>query len=454
MRTAGSEKKYPTAHQPVQTITLSFAIVILVGAVILMLPICSRNGQFTPFVDALFTATTATCVTGLIVYDTFLHWSTIGHVVILLLIQIGGLGLLTIVTFFNITLGRKLGLRGVHLASETANAIDLTDAPQLIKTIMLVSFSCEAVGALLLMVQFVPQYGSEGIFLSVFLSVSAFCNAGIDLLGREGAYSSLVHYNNNPYVLFIIAALIILGGLGFVVWKDLLLYRKTKKLLLHTRVVLLITGVLLVSGTLFFLLFEWDNPDTLAPLPVWQRFCASAFHSVSARTAGFNTVDMNALKGITKMLLILLMFIGAAPGSTGGGIKVTTFAVLMMTVVSVIRGREDTVIFRRKVDKHIVYKALAIAFFGLTLVILATSVIYFTSAETVDGMNALLESVSAFATVGLSAGISAAANLPSKLVLILAMYFGRVGPVSFALALTLRQGRRHEVLPGGKITVG
>ncbi len=454
MLNAGSEKKHPAVHQPVQTITLSFAVVILVGAVLLTMPFCSRDGEFTSFIDALFTATTATCVTGLVVYDTYQKWSTIGHVIILLLIQIGGLGLLTFVTFFNIALGRKLGLRGVHMASETTNALNVVDAPKLVKTIVLVSFGCEAVGALLLMAQFIPRYGREGIFLSIFLAVSAFCNAGIDLLGREGAYSSLIHYNDNPYVLFVIGALIILGGLGFVVWQDLFHYRKTKKLLLHTRIVLVVTAILIAAGSLLFLIFEWDNPKTLGSLPVWQKMCASIFQSVSARTAGFNTVDMASMKGLTKMIMIILMFIGASPGSTGGGIKTTTFAVLIMTVVSVIRGRDETVILHRRVDKSIVYKALAIAFFGLTLVITATSVIYFTSGETIDGMNALFESTSAFATVGLSAGITSIANLPSKLVLILTMYFGRVGPVSFAIALTLRQGKRHEIIPDGKITVG
>lgn len=451
---AGPEKKHPAVHRPVRTIATSFVIVILVGAVLLMMPFSSRDGAFTPFVDALFTATTATCVTGLVVFDTYLKWSAIGQAVILLLIQIGGLGLLTIVTFFNIALRRKLGLRGVHMASETANALDVVDAPKLIKTIMVVSFSCEAIGALLLMAHFVPKYGREGVFMSVFLAVSAFCNAGIDLLGREGAYASLTNYGDNPYVLFIIMALIIVGGLGFLVWQDLFHYRKTRKLLLHTRIVLVVSGILILSGTILFLLFEWDNPGTLAPLSFFEKLLNSMFQSVSSRTAGFNTVDIGSLKGITKMFMIILMFIGASPGSTGGGIKTTTFAVLIMTVLSVVLGREETVVFKRRVDKAIVYKALAIAFFSITLVLVATSIIYFTSAETTDGMNALFESTSAFATVGLSTGVTTVANLPSKIVLILAMYLGRVGPVSFAIALTLRQGKRHEVIPDGKITVG
>ncbi|MFA9381136.1 MAG: TrkH family potassium uptake protein [Acetanaerobacterium sp.] len=454
MHFAGTDKRQRPAHRPVRTITLSFAFVILVGTVVLMMPFSSRSGSFTPFFDALFTATSATCVTGLVLYDTFLQWSAIGQAIILVLIQIGGLGLLTITTFFNLAIGRKLGLRGVHLASETANALDLPDAPKLVKTIMLVSFSCEAVGALLLMVHFVPSYGREGVFLSVFLAVSAFCNAGFDLLGREGAYSSLSHYNDNPYVLLVIVLLIVLGGLGFLVWKDLAQYRKTKKLLLHTRVVIVMTGALIVFGTFVFLLFEWNNGQTLGALPASQRFVASLFQSVTTRTAGFNTIDMNSLNGVTKMFVIILMFIGAAPGSTGGGIKITTFAILVMTVVSVVRGQDETIIFKRRVDKHVVYKALAVVLFAFMFILVATSIIYFTSVENIDGMNALFESVSAFCTVGLSTGVTAVANLPSRLMIILSMFFGRVGPVSFALALTLRQGRRHEIIPDGKIIVG
>ncbi len=454
MRLSGSQKKHIATNQPVRVICLSFIIVIMLGTIILTLPFCSKDGQFTPFLDALFTATSATCVTGLVVYDTFLKWSFAGQLIILLLIQIGGLGILTITSFFNIALGRKLGLRGAHLASETANALDLSDTPRLLKAIMLVSFLFETVGALLLMADFVPRYGSDGVFLSIFLSVSAFCNAGFDLLGREGEYISLSHYNDNTYVLVIISFLIIFGGLGFLVWKDLAQYRKTKKLLLHTRVVLVVSGILIAAGTLMFLLFEWHNEKTIGSLPIAQRILASYFQSVTSRTAGFNSVDMLGMNSITKLFMIILMFIGASPGSTGGGIKTTTFAVIIITVASVVSGREDAVLFKRRVDKPIVYKALSISVFAVIIVLTTMSVIYFTSEEAIDGMNALFESVSAFSTVGLSTGVTQIANIPSRIVLIIAMFIGRVGPVSMALSLSLRQGRRAEIIPEGKILVG
>ncbi len=452
MITHHAEKRHFMAQNPVRTICISFALVILAGTVLLTLPICSRDGKFTPLLDALFTATSATCVTGLIVYDTYQKFTAIGQAVILLLIQIGGLGLLTITSFFNIILGRKLGLRSAHLASESANSVELPDTPRLLKTIMLVSLLCEGVGALLLMPHFVPRHGSAGIGISVFLAVSAFCNAGFDILGREGAYVSLINYNDDPYVLIIISSLIIMGGLGFVVWKDLAQYRRTKKLMLHTKIVVIVTVTLIILGTLGFLALEWNNPKTLGALTVPQRFLASYFQSVTTRTAGFNSIDMAGMGSVSKLLTVVLMFIGAAPGSTGGGIKVTTFTVLLLTVASVMRGRDETIIMKRKVDKQIVYKALAIMFLAGGLVLVTTFIIYFTMDE--ESIDALFEATSAFGTVGLSVGISPRANTASKIAMILTMFLGRVGPVSLPLALAFRQHKRHEVIPEGKILVG
>lgn len=449
-----TEKRHHFVQQPVQTICISFGLVILAGTFLLTMPFCSKDGTFTPVLDAMFTATSATCVTGLIVYDTYQKFTPIGQVVILSLIQVGGLGLLTITSFFNVILGRKLGLRSAHLASQSANSIELPDTPRLLKTIMLVSLFCEATGALLLMFDFIPRYGAEGIWISVFLAVSAFCNAGFDILGREGAFMSLCNYNDDPYVLIIISSLIILGGLGFVVWKDLAHYKRNKRLMLHTKIVLIGTAALVLSGMLGFLLLEWNNPQTLGELPVPQRFLAAYFQSVTTRTAGFNSVDNAALGSVSKLLSVLLMFIGACPGSTGGGIKVTTFTVLLLTVASVIRGREDTVIAKRRIDKQMVYKALAIFFLSGFLVLATTFIIYFTMPERVDSIDALFEATSGFGTVGLTVGISPKANAASKIALILTMFLGRVGPVSLMLALAFKQQSRHEVIPEGKILVG
>ncbi len=452
-----AQSKRHSASLPMRMIAISFAMVILAGTLLLMLPVSSNDGQATDFLDCLFTATSATCVTGLIVFDTYLKWSMFGKIVILVLIQIGGLGLITFTTFFNVAIGRKLGLRNMQLAQESLNSTTFFDVTHLVKAVVLISMAMEFCGAVLLCTTFVPKYGAEGIFMSIFMSVSAFCNAGFDLLGMEGEYVSLCNYNGNPVVIFTISFLIIIGGLGFLVWKDIYTYRKTKILMLHTKIVLIMTGTLIVSGMLIFLLLEWNNPATLGGLSLPEKFSAAFFQSVTLRTAGFNSVDVNSLHSLTKLGSIVLMFIGAAPGSTAGGVKVTTFAVIVMTVVSVIRGKGDTIILKRRVEKNVVYKALAVVSIALFVVCISTITIYFSNPDPaeVTGVNALFESVSAFGTVGISTGVTGVANAPSKIALILTMFIGRVGPVSLALALAMRgKPPRDVIVPDGKILVG
>ncbi len=430
---------------------------ILVGTLLLMLPVSSRAGAFTPFLDCLFTATSSTCVTGLVVHDTYAYWSAFGQCVILALIQIGGLGLVTLTTFFNIAIGRKLGLRGMHLAQESVASTG-PDINQLMKVVMITALTVETAGALLLSTVFVPEFGAEGIFISVFTSVSAFCNAGFDIFGRAEPYVSLTGYVGNPIVVGTVGMLIIVGGIGFIVIHDLLQYRRTKKLLLHTRIVIISTVSLILVGMAFTAVCEWDNPFTLGGLSgTGERLGAAWFHSVSCRTAGFNVFPLEPMHDITKILSSLLMFVGAAPGSTGGGIKCTTFAVIFMTVYCVVRGDEDTVIFRRKVEKSAVYKSLAVMILGILAVTVTAACIVATMSRThaVTGVDALFESVSAFATVGLSAGISAVANTLSRILLIFEMYIGRLGPVTFFLALAMRPtANRKEILPVGKIQIG
>lgn len=430
---------------------------ILVGTLLLMLPVSSRAGAFTPFLDCLFTATSSTCVTGLVVHDTYAYWSAFGQCVILALIQIGGLGLVTLTTFFNIAIGRKLGLRGMHLAQESVASTG-PDINQLMKVVMITALTVETAGALLLSTVFVPEFGAEGIFISVFTSVSAFCNAGFDIFGRAEPYVSLTGYVGNPIVVGTVGLLIIVGGIGFIVIHDLLQYRRTKKLLLHTRIVIISTVSLILVGMAFTAVCEWDNPFTLGGLSgTGERLGAAWFHSVSCRTAGFNVFPLEPMHDITKILSSLLMFVGAAPGSTGGGIKCTTFAVIFMTVYCVVRGDEDTVIFRRKVEKSAVYKSLAVMILGILAVTVTAACIVATMSRThaVTGVDALFESVSAFATVGLSAGISAVANTLSRILLIFEMYIGRLGPVTFFLALAMRPtANRKEILPVGKIQIG
>lgn len=453
------KKRSSLVTSPARAISLSFFAVIAVGTLLLTLPISSRDGQFTPLLDALFTATSATCVTGLVLFDTATKWTLFGQVTIIALIQIGGLGLVTITTFFNIAIGKRLGFRSMQRAQEAINLDGVMDINHMISIVVKASLIVEGIGALLLCTVFIPKYGIQGLFISAFLAISAFCNAGFDVLGGlEGQFASLSNYNGNFIVIFTVTLLIIIGGLGFVVWADLIESRKTKKLMLHSRVVLLITGILILVGTILFLICEWGNPETLARLPVGQKVAAAYFQSVSTRTAGFNSIDIAAMNPLTKVIAMLLMFIGAAPGSTGGGIKVTTMAVMVMTVVSVVKGREDTVIMRRKVVKSTVYKALSIVSLAALLVIFAGGIIYFTTPEIKieSGIDALFEAVSAFATVGLSSGVTAIANVPSKLVLILTMFTGRVGPISFVLSLAAKAGgaKKNEVMPDGRIMVG
>ena len=441
---------------PAQVIAISFMTVIIVGSILLMMPVSSRSGTSTAFLDALFTATSATCVTGLVVFDTFTHWSFFGQAIILLLIQIGGLGLVTITSFFNIALGRKLGLRSMQLAQESINSNSITDIARIIKFVVTASLTIELTGALLLSFTFVPKYGFEGIWISFFLAVSGFCNAGFDILGRESEFTSLSNYVGNINVNLTISALIILGGLGFLVWRDIINYHKTKKLLMHTKIVLTVTGILIFSGFLIFLVCEWNNPATLGNLSFGKKLLSAFFQSVSTRTAGFNTIDIGALNWDTKILSCFLMFIGAAPGSTGGGIKITTATVVIMTVYSVISGKDETTIFGRTIPHSTVYKSLAISVLALLGVTITSGVIYGTLGNAAYSViDTFFESVSAFATVGLSCGVTSAANFISKLLLIFLMFVGRVGPVSFAISLTFRKvSPKEEILPEAKIMVG
>lgn len=442
---------------PARVIVISFALLIVMGTLLLMLPMSSRSGQSAPLLDALFTATSATCVTGLIVRDTYTFFSTFGQIIILLLIQLGGLGLVTFATFFNMAIRRKIGLKSLYIAQESTNSDSMSDMARLVKTIFIVTISFEIIGAIVLMSQFVPEFGAHGIFISVFLSISAYCNAGFDILGFQGEYSSLVNYQDNPVVLITIMALIICGGIGFIVWHDLYHWKKTKRLTLHTKIVLVMTAILIVGGTILFAILEWDNATTLGPMNTDTKILNSAFLSVSARTAGFNSTPIETTNGITKLFLVIFMFIGAAPGGTGGGIKVTTFFVLISTVISVVKGNNETVAGKHKIDKTVVYKSFAVVIIAFTAIIISTMTIFLTShsgGAVFSEIDALFESASAFGTVGLTSGVSGLANTASRIVLILTMFIGRVGPVSLMLSLAMRPLNKNRVMPEAKIMVG
>ncbi|MDE6596623.1 MAG: hypothetical protein K2K44_11540 [Oscillospiraceae bacterium] len=442
--------------RPAAMIVLSFVIIIAIGSLLLMLPISSRDGGFTDPVAAVFTATSATCVNGLSVVDTGTYWSVFGQIVILLMIQIGGLGFVTLVSFFNFLIGKKMELHSIQMASESVNTSGFSDVKLLIRYVIRVSFGCEFAGALLLMTSLVPKYGAYGMYISVFLAISAFCNAGFDVLGVvEVPNCSLIPLSSDPVVMTVIPILIIAGGLGFMVWMDLIGYRHKKRLSLQTKIVLIFTIILIVLGMALTLVTEWTNPETIGNLSAGGKFANSFFYSVALRSAGFGTIDSASLRSITKLFSIFIMFIGAAPCSTGGGIKITTFAIIIMTVVSVIKNKNDTIIMGRKIDKESVYKSLSIIILA-ALVTCVTSTILFYSTNGIAGIDAVYEAVSALATTGLSIGVSAVSSIFSRILLCLTMFIGRVGPVSFAISISAKSENKNknEVYPEGKLMVG
>ena len=319
----------PRGYSPTQIICVSFVIVIALGTLLLSLPIASRYGRMR-VIDAMFTATSATCVTGLVVRDTWTQFTVFGQAVILVLIQVGGLGLVTLTSFFALAMRRRMGFRDLRVLGESVSADGLSKATEVLKIVIKLAAAFEAVGIVLLLFAFVPQFGAEGVWVSVFTAISAFCNAGFDLFGRFGAYSSLVPYVNNYYVQAVIMFMIMAGGLGFMVWVELAEYRKKRRLSLHAKVVLQFSAIFWVGGAVLLALLEWSNPRTMGGLSVPGKIMAALFQSVSTRTAGMNTIDLAACSPISKLLMSVLQFIGAAPGSTGGGVKVTPICFLIV----------------------------------------------------------------------------------------------------------------------------
>jgi trk system potassium uptake protein TrkH len=432
-------------------IVFSFALIILTGTLLLTLPSASRSGESIQLLDALFTATSATCVTGLVIADTLTQWSTFGQLVILALIQIGGLGMVTLATFFSVLLGRKISMRGKILAQESISDYNFSDVLQMIRSVIRITFGFEFAGAVLLSFSFVPLYGLRGFYLAAFHSISAFCNAGFDLFGN---YRSLTEFNDSPLVLYTISFLIITGGLGFIVWKDLYDFRKTRTLYLHTKLVLIISLSLIVIGAVYFYFAEGSNPATMGNLSAMEKVNASLFQSVTSRTAGYNSIPTGEMREMSLITTIFLMFIGAAPGSTGGGIKVTTFGILMIAIFSNIRGNDETIILKRNVPQMVVNKALAITGLSMLMIFVMTSIL--SGVEGIPFVQALFEVTSAFGTVGLSTGITPELSDISKVILIFTMFLGRVGPLSFAIAIALKENKKlqNTVYPEGKIMVG
>lgn len=444
--------KQKTRLSQTQVISLGFFIIIIVGTLLLMLPFSSRTGEFTPLPTALFTATSASCVTGLVAVDTYTHWSVFGQCVILAMIQIGGLGFMTLATFFFLLINRKLGLRDREILSESINTLQIGGILHLAKRIIAVTAIVEGTGAILLMLRFCPQYGLlKGAYMGIFHSVSAFCNAGFDLLGGISQFGSFVPYYNDVLVNAVLMLLIIIGGLGFLVWDDILNFGfSIKKYRLHSKIVLLMTGILIFLGAAVLLVTEWNA--SCSGMGIGDKILTALFGSVSARTAGFNTVDLAALSDGGLFTTIMLMFVGGSPGSTAGGIKTTTLITLLLYAFSYVRKERSFGIFGRRFEESALSKATAVFFTNLMLMLVATVII--TTADGLPLADVMFETASAVATVGLTTGITRSLSAVSRVVLIFLMYCGRVGSLSFAGALAEKKAPPPVMNPVEQITIG
>ena len=435
----------------VQILALGFLGVILVGALILTLPISTTKGESTNFLDALFTATSAVCVTGLIVVDTGTYWNAFGQTVIMILIEIGGLGFMSFTTLIAIILGKKITLRERLILQDAMNTFNIQGLVKMVRYVLILTVSVQFFGALLFSTQFVPEYGlGKGIFYSIFHSISAFCNAGFDILGK---FNSLTSYNSNAVVILVASALIIIGGLGFTVWSELYSSKSLRKVSLHSKMVILMTVVLVVGGTLLMFLFENNNINTIADMSFIDKVMNSFFASVTPRTAGFNSIPTDGMTTAGKFLTIILMFIGGSPGSTAGGIKTTTIGILIVTIVCVIQGREDAEVFKRRFSKDLVYKAFTLIFIGLSLVIVVTMLLSYTE-KGVSFIALFYETVSAFGTAGLTLGLTSELSNIGKVLIIFMMYLGRVGPLTVVLSITRKKRNTGIKYPEGKILIG
>lgn len=445
-------KKLMRRLTPTQMIMIGFCLVVLTGTLLLMLPISTREGIVTPPVNALFTAVSASCVTGLVIADTFQYWSVFGQCVILLLIQIGGLGFMTIGVFFAIILRRKIGLWVRGTLQESVNFIQTGGVVRLAKKIIMGTALFEGTGALILAIRFGSTMDAgQALYYGVFHSVSAFCNAGFDLMGKDGAYISLTEYSGDWVVNLVIMLLIIIGGIGFFIWNDITeTGLHIRRWSLHTKITILMTLILIFGGAALLFVLEYDN--TLVGRPLNEQILCSLFGSVTARTAGFNTVDTGALTDSSKLLTTVLMFIGGSPGSTAGGIKTTTAIVLLASVVSGLFQKRECSLFGRRIGEDTIRKAGTVLCTNLMLSV--TAVLIIVTASSLDVTDVMFEVASAMGTVGMSAGITRDLGTVSKLVLIFLMFCGRTGSFTFALSLKGHKVEPPVKLPEEKVMIG
>lgn len=441
-----------------QIILLSFLLVILIGSVLLALPISSTNGIAVPYIDALFTATTSTCVTGLVTLPTFSTWSVFGQIVILILIQVGGLGVITITTGLMLLLNRKLGISDRLLIQDAFNLNTMSGLVKFVKNVLFGTLIIEGIGAVLYMFVFVPEFGAKGIWISVFNSISAFCNAGIDII----AENSLCDYATNPLINLVTSTLIILGGLGYIVWWDVLRVVKSRSpknrkifrhLTLHSKIAITVTASLILAGAILIFIFEYANPLTIGEMNLFDKIQVSFFQSVTTRTAGFASVPQENLTNASAAISLLLMMIGGSPVGTAGGMKTVTLAVLICSAFATIRNKNSATLFGRRISDDSVKKAVAVVVMFLT--ICATSTVFILATSNASAIDVVYETVSATATVGLSRNFTATLNAFGKLIIIVTMYFGRVGPISLAVALGSKNESQNVISePTEDISIG
>ncbi len=435
---------------PPRILVFGFASIILIGAFLLSLPMASATGQPLSFIDALFTATSATCVTGLVVVDTGSFFTTFGQIVIMLLIQVGGLGFMTMATLFAFAFKRKISLRERLILQEAMNQGSMEGIVRLIQKVIVYSLVIELTAAIIFSIRLSFDLGwKEGMYFGMFHAVSLFNNAGFDLFGD---FRSLTVYADDAVMNIVAMSLIILGGLGFVVLSDIIDVKRNRRLSLHSKVVLSTSAVLIIVGAVVIFIFEYTNPRTLGSLNGLGKVLASFFQSVTPRTAGANTLDIAGLRQATQFFIIILMFIGASPGSTGGGIKTTTFATLIGALITMTRGKEDVVFFEFRLAKERVYKAITLTMMALLLVIGVTMIL--STTEDVQFLVILFEATSAFGTVGLSMGLTPHLTTFGKIMIVLTMFAGRLGPLTLAYALGPKKEKELYQHPEGKIIIG
>ncbi|MHC1721534.1 MAG: TrkH family potassium uptake protein [Clostridiaceae bacterium] len=432
MFSSSLEKRKIISHlKPAQILAVGFALLILLGALVLMLPVSSSSREITPFVEAFFTSTSAVCVTGLVVYDTGSYWSLFGQIVLITLTQIGGLGFMTFAVLVTVALGRRVSLKDRLIMQEAYNTYNIQGVVRLMLYVVSITFTIEGIGAILLAIKFIPEFGwAKGIYYGIFHSISSFCNAGFDLMG---GYRSITMYARDPLIVLTIGGLVMAGSLGFAVIAEIINHKKNERLTLNARIVIIAHLVLTLGGALIFFLLEFSNQGTIGDMSLGHKMMSSLFAAIVPRSVGFSSVVTGNMTTGAIFFTIILMFIGGAPGSTGGGIKTSTAAVLLFAVKAVIEGREDAEVFGKRLSKNLVNRAFAITAVSFALLTMVTMALMITESFTFTEI--LYETTSAFGTVGLSLGITPELSTIGKILISFTMYIGRLGPFTFALAL-------------------